>query len=39
MNAQNNYNISNKRFLEERAMEENVTVNGAAITSCLKRRL
>jgi len=38
-NAQYNYNIANKDLFEECDKEENVTVTGAATTSCLKNRL
>jgi hypothetical protein len=38
INAQYNYYILNKGLLEERDKEENVEVNGAATTSCLKGR-
>ena len=34
-----NYYISNKDLLEECDKEDNVSVTGAVITSCLKRRL
>jgi hypothetical protein len=34
-----NYYISNKGLVEERDKEENLEVIGAAVASCLKRRL